>query len=64
MDIGINHLDFNSSHHDKYIVALKCGPLVTTYNLFSLEVVQKYQYCQLGILWENSNNRKHKIRYN
>ena len=41
MDIVTNHLNFNLRHHDKCVVALKFIPLVTTSNLFSLEVVQK-----------------------
>ena len=45
MDIAINHLNFNSRHHDKCGVTLKSIPLVTTSNLFSLEIVQKCQHC-------------------
>ena len=41
MDIVISHLNFNSTHHDKCKFSLILIPLVTTSNLFSLEVVQK-----------------------
>ena len=52
MDILLNLLNFNSKHHDKCKVELKCIPLVTTSNLFSLEVVQK---CQLCVTRKNSH---------
>ena len=41
MDIVTNHLNFNLRHCDKCEVAIKFIPLVTTSNLFSLEIVQK-----------------------
>ena len=47
MDVDINHLYFNLKHHDKCKVTLKLILLVTTSNLFSLEVVQKCQHYQL-----------------
>ena len=52
MDIVINHLSFNSRHHDKCKVALKIIPLVTMSNWFSLKVVQK---CHLCVIRKNSN---------
>ena len=54
MDIVNSHLNFNSKHHDKYKLALKLIRLAATTNSFSLEVVQKCQYCQLCVLRENS----------
>ena len=54
MDRKINHFDYNSKHHDKYKSALKLIALLTIYNSFPLEVVQKYQHCQLYVLRENS----------
>ena len=50
MDIVINNLNFNSKHHDECKSAVKLIPLVTTFNLFLLEVVQKWQHCQLCVL--------------
>ena len=49
MDIVINHLNFISRHHDKCKVALTFSPLVTTSNIFSLEIEQKRQVCQLCV---------------
>ena len=49
--IVINHFKFNSWHHDKCKVALKLIPLLTTSNLFWLEVVQIGQLC---VIRENS----------
>ena len=52
MGTDISHSNFNSKHYDKCKFALKFIPLVTTSNLFSLEVVQRCQNC---LLWKNSN---------
>ena len=54
MDNVISHFSFNKKHNDKCKFALNFLPLVTTSNLFSLEVVQKCQHCQLFVLRENS----------
>ena len=48
MDVVVNHLNFNSIHHDKGKVALILIPLVT--NLFSSEVVQMPTLCNTGKL--------------
>ena len=40
MGTDIRQLNFNSKHYDKCKFALKLIPLVTTFNLLSLEVVQ------------------------
>ena len=53
--IAVNHLTFNLKHHDKCKFAVKWTPLVTTSNIFPLEVVQKCQHCQLCVLRKNSN---------
>ena len=50
----ISHSNFNSKHDDKCKFTFTFIPLVTTCNLFPLEVVQKYQHCQLCVLRENS----------
>ena len=52
MDIIISHLNFNLKHHDNCRSVLKLISLATTSNLFSSEVVQKCQYCQLCVLRE------------
>ena len=54
LDRGINHFNFNSKHHDKCKFALKLIGLLTVFNLFPLEVVQKCQDRQLCVLRENS----------
>ena len=50
MDREISHFDFNSEYHDKCKSALKLIKILTVSNLFSLEVVQKCQHCQLCVL--------------
>ena len=54
MDVVINYLYFNLKHHDKCKFTFKLILLIITSNLFSLEVVQKCQHCQLYVLRENS----------
>ena len=55
MDTVITHFNFNpKQHHGKCKCALTFIPLLSTSNLFTLEVVQKCQHCQLCELWENS----------
>ena len=54
MDIVISYLNFNLKYHDKYTFVVKLISLANTCNLFSLEVVQKCQHCQLCVLRENS----------
>ena len=54
LDIEINPFNFNSKHYDKCKFSLKLIGLLTVSNLFPLEVVQKYQHCQLCVLRENS----------
>ena len=54
MDIVNSHLNFNSKHLDKCKFALKLIPIITVSNLFSVEVAQKCQHCQLCVLWENA----------
>ena len=44
----------NSKPHGKCQFALKLIQLSTISNLFPLEVVQKWQFCQLSALQENS----------
>ena len=51
----VSCLTFNFKHHDKCKLTVKLIPLVTTFNLFPLQVEQKCQHCQLCVLWENSN---------
>ena len=55
LDEEINHFNFNSKHHDKCKFALKLIWYLTVFKLFSLEVVQKCQCCQLCVLQESSN---------
>ena len=43
-----SHLNFDSKHHDKCKFTLKLISLTIVSNLFSLEVVQKCQHCQLN----------------
>ena len=57
MDIVISYLNFNSKNYDKCRFVVELISLVNTFYLFSLEVVQKCQHCQLCVLWENSNVR-------
>ena len=57
MDIVISYLNFNSKNYDKCRFVVELISLVNTSYLFSLEVVQKCQHCQLCVLWENSNVR-------
>ena len=52
MAIVISRLIFNSKHHDKCQFGLKLISLVATSNLFSLEVVQKCQHCELYLHME------------
>ena len=54
MDIVISHFNFNSKHHDESKFTLTFISLVTTSNLFPLEIVQKCQHWQLCVLRENS----------
>ena len=49
MDVVINHLYFDLKHHYKCEFTLKLILLVITSNLFSLEIVQKCQHCQLCV---------------
>ena len=55
MDIVVSYLNFNSRYHDKCTFVVKLIPLVSTSNLFPLEVAQKCQLYQLCVLQENSN---------
>ena len=54
MDIVNSHLKFNSKHYDKCKFRLKLIPFEATSSVFSLEVVQSCQHCQLCALRENS----------
>ena len=56
MDTDISHLILNLKHRVKCKFALKLIILATTSDLFSLQVVQKCQHCQLyvDLLLENS----------
>ena len=54
IDTEINLFNLRSKHHDKYKFPLKLIVLLTVYNSFPLEVVQKYQHYQLYVLGENS----------
>ena len=54
LDREINHFNFNSKHYDKSKFTLKLIGLLTVFNLFPLEVVQKCQDRQLCVLRENS----------
>ena len=51
------HLTFNLKYYDKCKFAIKLIPLATTSDLFSLEVLQQCQHCQLCVLRENSIQR-------
>ena len=53
-DREIHHINYNSKHHGKCKFAFKLIRFLTVSNLFTLEVVQKCQRCQLCVLWENS----------
>ena len=50
----IIHMNFISEHHDKCKLSGKFIQFLTNPNLFPLEIVQKWQYCQLCVLRENS----------
>ena len=50
----IHHINKNSQHHGKCKFAFKLIRFLTVSNLFTLEIVQKCQHCQLCVLWENS----------
>ena len=54
-DIEIHHINYNSKHHGKCKFAFKLIRFLNVSNLFTLEVVQKCQHCQLCVLWENSH---------
>ena len=54
-DGEINHLNLHSRYHDKCKFDLKLIWYSTIFNLFPLEVVQKYQRCQACVLWETPN---------
>ena len=53
-DRQIHHINYNSKHHGKCKFGFKCIRFLTVSNLFTLEVVQKCQHCQLCVLQENS----------
>ena len=58
MDIVISHFNFNIKHRNKCKYALKLFPMVTTLNIFSLEVVQKLSLstlCITGKLYQGDN---------
>ena len=52
LDKVTNYINFKSIHCDKYESAKILIWLVAVFNLFTLEIVQKYQLC---VLRENSN---------
>ena len=52
-DREIHHINKNSKHHDKCKFPLKLIRFLTVSNLFTFEVVQKCQCCQLCVLREN-----------
>ena len=54
-DRQIHHINYNSKHHGKCKFHFKCIRFLTVSNLFTLEVVQKCQHCQLCVLQENSD---------
>ena len=56
VDTVVRHIYFGLKYHVKSKFASKFIQLVTITNLFPFEVVQKYQYCQLCVLRENSND--------
>ena len=55
MDSAITYPNFNSKHHDKCTFVIKLITLISTSNLFSLEVVQKLSrfpaFCIKGKLY-------------
>ena len=51
IDKEINHFNLNSKHYVKRKSALKLNRLLTIYNLFPFEVVQKCQHCQLCVYY-------------
>ena len=63
MDIFIGNLNLNSKYHDKSKLAVNQIALVTASNLFSLEVIQKCQHCQLRVIQESSNKGQVKFEY-
>ena len=54
IDREISLFNYNSKDCDKCKFDLKLVSLPTVSNYFLLRVVQKCQYCQLCILWDNS----------
>ena len=55
-DTVINRINFNSIYHDKFRFVLNLIQLLSISILFSLEVIQKRQCCQVCVLWENSSD--------
>ena len=51
----ISHFNYNSKHFDQCKIALKQIGLKLVFNLFSLELDQKCQHCQLCVLGENTD---------
>ena len=61
--IAINHINFNSTHHDKFRFVLNLILLLSISILFSLEAIQKCQCCQLCVKSENSYENTTGCRY-
>ena len=49
-----DHISYNSKDHEKCKFTLKVLRYLTVSNLFTLEVIQKCQCCQLCVSRENS----------
>ena len=56
LDKVTNYINFKSVHCDKYKSAKILIQLETVSNVFTLEVVQKCQHCQLCVLREHSKD--------
>ena len=54
LDKVASYINFKLIHHDRYEFEKTLIQLVADSNLFPLEVVQKWQRCQLCVLWEKS----------
>ena len=56
LDRDLSHFSFYSRYHDKCKFALKQIKLLPVSHLFSLEVVQKCQRCQLCVFEQKRPN--------